>query len=71
MNSRGRAPTPKANGGTLFTLTPPAPGQTRYGFTVIDPQAGGINGLSADHDGVLYGTTGSSVFIVTGKGFQP
>jgi uncharacterized repeat protein (TIGR03803 family) len=61
----------KAGCGTLFKLTPPAPGQTKYSFTVIDPQAGGINGLSADRDGVLYGTTGSSVFVVTGSGFQP
>jgi len=60
----------KTGCGTLFKLTPPVPGQTKYTFTVIDQQAGG-NGLIVDQTGALYGTAGSSVFTVTGSGFQP
>jgi hypothetical protein len=60
----------KSGCGTLFKLTPPALGQTKYTFSVIDQQAGG-GGLFADGNGALYGTTAGSVFMVTGSGFQP
>jgi hypothetical protein len=72
VTSQGGASTAcgKLGCGTLFRLTPPAPGQTKYGFAVLDQQAGG-GSLTADGNGVLYGTTGTSAFMVTDSGFQP
>ena len=72
VTSQGGASTAcgKLGCGTLFRLTPPAPGQTKYGFAVLDQQAGG-GSLTADGNGVLYGTTGTSALMVTDSGFQP
>jgi hypothetical protein len=64
--------------GTLFKLSPPAAGQTKWSVSILVGSSGGRN-LSAGPDGTLYGigpvkVTGSaagSVFQVTGTGFQP
>src|SRR6185437_7647444 len=51
--------------GTIFKLTPPAPGQTRWTFTVLHTFTGGNDGglpaagLVMDASGALYGTTES------------
>src|SRR5438309_2060339 len=51
--------------GTIFKLTPPAPGQTRWTFSVLHTFTGGNDGglpaanLVMDASGALYGTTES------------
>lgn len=69
------------NDGTVFKLTPPPAGQAQWTETVLWTFSGpdGANpgdGLIADANGVLYGTTGAggpsndgTVFALTGTGF--
>jgi hypothetical protein len=51
---------------TIFKLTPPAAGQTKWTFTTLWRfMSGNGVGLIAEASGALYGTSGSSIFKLT------
>jgi uncharacterized repeat protein (TIGR03803 family) len=61
--------------GTVFALSPPASGETRWTHRVLyrfrgdRDGRGPVAGLIADANGVLYGTTVSGGFVPSGGGF--